>query len=72
MILPISLVVSSRMGPDWSSTARVQRGLSEAARCASKEDHQTPASPLFREQEDDQAASPFCFRAPRKGCHGRR
>ena len=26
----------------------------------------------FREQEDDQAASPFRFRAPRKGCRGRR
>jgi hypothetical protein len=26
----------------------------------------------FREQEDDQAASPFRFRAPRKGCRERR
>jgi hypothetical protein len=30
---------------------------SEAARCASTEDHQAPSPPLFREQEDDQAAS---------------
>ncbi len=29
---------------------------SEAARCASTEDHQAPSPPLFREQEDDQAA----------------
>ena len=28
--------------------------LSEAARCASTEDHQPPSPPLFREQEDDQ------------------
>jgi hypothetical protein len=28
---------------------------SEAARCASTEDHQAPSHPLFREQEDDQA-----------------
>ena len=47
------------MGPDWSSTARVQRGPSETARCASTEDHQAPSSPLFREHEDDQAASPL-------------
>jgi hypothetical protein len=26
----------------------------------------------FREQEDDQATSPFCFRAPWRGCRGRR
>ena len=26
----------------------------------------------FREQEDDQATSLFCFRAPWKGCRGRR
>jgi hypothetical protein len=32
------------------------RGHSEAARCASTEDHQAPSPPLFREQEDDQAA----------------
>jgi hypothetical protein len=54
MILPNSLVISSRMGPDWSSTERVHRGPSEAARCASTEDHQAPSPPLFREQEDDQ------------------
>src|SRR5438309_5858588 len=31
---------------------------SEAARCASTEDHQVPSPPLFREQEDDQATRP--------------
>ena len=39
------LVLSSGVGSDWSSTARVQRGPSEAARCASTEDHQTPSPP---------------------------
>src|SRR5262245_4317555 len=29
---------------------------SEASGCTSTEDHQTPAPPLFREQENDQAA----------------
>jgi hypothetical protein len=29
---------------------------SEAARCASTEDHQAPSPPLFRDQEDDQTA----------------
>jgi hypothetical protein len=52
---PSSLVISSGMGADWSSTARVQRGESPTARCASTEDHQPPSPPLFREQEDDQA-----------------
>jgi len=28
----------------------------QAARCASTEDHQAPSPPLFREQEDDQVA----------------
>ena len=32
---------------------------SEAARCASTEDHQAPSPPLFREQEEDQAAHPL-------------
>ena len=42
------------MGADGSSTARVQRGPSEAARCASTEDHQapSPSSWGFREQGD--------------------
>jgi hypothetical protein len=44
------------MGPDWSSTARVQRGSSEAARCVGTEDHQALFPPLFSEQEDDLAA----------------
>jgi hypothetical protein len=41
---------------DESPTARVQRGESPTARCASTEDHQSPSPPLFREQEDGQAA----------------
>ncbi|TKB67253.1 MAG: hypothetical protein E8D47_05620 [Nitrospira sp.] len=63
MILPSSLSPSSGMGADGSSTARVQRGPSEAARCASTEDHQPPAPPLFREQEDDQVALPLLFQS---------
>ncbi len=43
MILPNSFAISSGMGADWSSIARVQRGPSEAARCASTEDHQAPS-----------------------------
>jgi hypothetical protein len=43
------------------------------ARCASTEDHQAPCPPLFREQEDDQAArllSKLAHRPlPAKGCH---
>jgi hypothetical protein len=54
------------MGADGSSTARVQRGSSEAARCASTEDHQAPSPPLFREQEDDQATLPILFQRPIK------
>jgi hypothetical protein len=50
MIPPSSLVISSGMGADRSSTARVQRGPSEAARCASKEDHQASIPLPFREQ----------------------
>ena len=38
----------SGMGADGSSTARVQRGPSEAARCASTEDHQAPSPPFHR------------------------
>jgi len=38
----------SGMGADGSSTARVQRGPSEAARCASTEDHQPPSHPFYR------------------------
>ena len=34
---------------------------SEAARCASTEDHQAPSPLRFREQEDDQAAFPIIF-----------
>ena len=49
------------MGAARSSTARVQRGPSEAARCASTEDHQVPSPPLFREQVDDQATLPLLF-----------
>src|SRR4030065_2617534 len=52
MIPPRSLVISLGMGADGSSTARVQRGPSEAARCASTEDHQAPSPPLFCEQEE--------------------
>ena len=36
MLPPSLLVISQGMGADRSSTARVQRGPSEAARCASK------------------------------------
>jgi len=39
----------SGMGADGSRTARVQRGESATARCASTEDHQAPSPPLFRE-----------------------
>ncbi len=46
MILPSLLVISLGMGADRSSTARVQRGPSQAARCASKEDHQPPSLTL--------------------------
>jgi len=35
MVPPSSLIISSGMGADWSSTARVQRGESATARCAS-------------------------------------
>ena len=45
MILPSSLVPSSGMGADGSSTARVHRGPSQGARCASTEDHQPPSPP---------------------------
>jgi hypothetical protein len=38
-LLPPSLLVFPYKGwPDWSPTARVQRGPSEGARCASKGD----------------------------------
>ena len=36
-------------GLNWSPTARVQRGESATARCASTEDHQPPSPPLYRE-----------------------
>ena len=49
-------VLKENEGGCCALTARVQRGPSEAARCASTEDHQAPSPPLFREQEDDQAA----------------
>jgi hypothetical protein len=45
IIHPSLLVLSSGMGADGSSTARVQRGPSQAARCASKEDPQAPSLP---------------------------
>ena len=48
-----------RGGADGSSIARVQRGESATARCASTEDHQAPAPHLFREQEDGQATLPI-------------
>src|SRR5712692_205573 len=65
MLPPSSLVLSPGMGADLSSTARVQRGPSQAARCASTEDHQAPSPPLFREQGDDQAALPLAnWRSP--------
>ena len=49
LIYPSNLACSrSGMGADGSSTARVQRGPSEAARCASTEDHQAPSSPFYR------------------------
>jgi hypothetical protein len=51
MNTPSLLVISSGMGADRSSTARVQRGESATARCASTEDHQAPSRPLFCEQE---------------------
>ncbi len=56
MFPPSLLVLSLGMGADGSSTARVQRGPSEAARCASTEDHQAPSPPLFCEQEGHLAA----------------
>jgi hypothetical protein len=34
---------------------------SEAARCASTEDHQAPSPLRFREQEDNQTAIPIIF-----------
>ena len=43
MIPPSSLTISSGMEADRSSTALVQRGPSEAARCASTEEHQPPS-----------------------------
>jgi hypothetical protein len=46
---------SGSTGPAWVPPAYP----SEAARCASTEDHQPPSPPLFREQEDDQAALPL-------------
>ena len=48
--------------PARSSIARVQRGSSEVARCASTEDHQAPSPLLFREQ--DQATLPLLFQHP--------
>ena len=51
MLPPSLLVISLGMGADRSSTARVQRGESATARCASTEDHQAPSPPLFCEQE---------------------
>jgi len=47
MLPPSLLVISLGMGADCSSTARVQRGPSQAARCASTEDHQPPS--LYRD-----------------------
>jgi len=45
-----SQCLSSGERPRPPSTARVQRGPSEGARCASTEDHQPPSPPLLREQ----------------------
>ncbi len=50
MILPSLLVYVAQDGPDESPTARVQRGPSEAARCASTEDRQASSPSLLREQ----------------------
>src|SRR6267143_6592827 len=46
MILPSLLVFPLGGWPDWSPTARVQRGSSETARCASTGDQQATLSPL--------------------------
>src|SRR5262245_355059 len=58
IIPPSSLVFSSGMGADWSSSACVQRGESSTARCASTEDHQAPSLPTFREQKADTGTVP--------------
>jgi hypothetical protein len=50
LVLPSLLVYLSRGWPDWSPTARVQRGESATARCASTGDQQAPSPPLLREQ----------------------
>ncbi len=48
------------MLPLNNPTARVQRGESSTARCASTEDRQppSPSSCTFHEQEDDQVVIP--------------
>jgi hypothetical protein len=42
-----------------SHRARVQRGESTTARCASTEDHQAPSHPLFREHRTNVGVLPF-------------
>ena len=52
MVLPSLLVYVAQDGPDESLTARVQRGSSETARCASTGDspgHPSPAGGLFQD-----------------------
>jgi len=81
MVLPSSLVSLFGGWPVWSLTTRnfltrpplahqgvpfARRGPSEAARCASTEDHQAPSPPLFCEQEDDQATLSSLFEQPSK------
>ena len=60
------------MGADGSSTARVQRGPSEAARCASTEDHQAPSPPFHRgdsasKKDGSATPSPLCLRIIENG-----
>ena len=40
-------------------TTHVQRGPSQAARCASTEDHQPPSPPLFREHKTNVGGLPI-------------
>jgi len=63
MTPPRLLVTSSGMGADGSSTARVQRGPSKAARRASTEDLQAPSPPPHR-------AFDFAFPALLESRHG--
>jgi hypothetical protein len=46
---------------ELSFTARIQRGPSQPARCASTEDHQAPSLPLFCEQEGQSVALASSF-----------